>query len=183
MLLLALPIIGIAALAVKIHSRGPAFFRQRRIGLRGRAFTIWKLRTMIVDAEQKLTEMVEGNGTDELLFKLREDPRVTRVGRFLRRSSIDELPQLLNVVMGQMSLVGPRPPLPDEVARYDEMLGRRLLVKPGITGLWQVSGRAELGVDEYVRHDLLYVQNWSFALDLYILAKTVPAVISGRGAY
>jgi lipopolysaccharide/colanic/teichoic acid biosynthesis glycosyltransferase len=105
------------------------------------------------------------------------------VGRFLRRTSIDELPQLLNVVMGQMSLVGPRPPLPDEVARYDVRLGRRLLVKPGITGLWQVSGRAQLGVEDYVRHDLLYVQNWSFALDLYILVKTVPAVISGRGAY
>jgi exopolysaccharide biosynthesis polyprenyl glycosylphosphotransferase len=183
MLLLALPIIGIAALAVKVDSRGPAFFRQRRIGLRGSAFTIWKLRTMTIDAEQKLTELVERNGTDELLFKLREDPRVTRVGRFLRRTSIDELPQLLNVVMGQMSLVGPRPPLPDEVARYDVRLGRRLLVKPGITGLWQVSGRAQLGVEDYVRHDLLYVQNWSFALDLYILVKTVPAVISGRGAY
>jgi lipopolysaccharide/colanic/teichoic acid biosynthesis glycosyltransferase len=138
---------------------------------------------MSIDAEQKLTELVERNGTDELLFKLREDPRVTRVGRFLRRTSIDELPQLLNVVMGQMSLVGPRPPLPDEVARYDVRLGRRLLVKPGITGLWQVSGRAQLGVEDYVRHDLLYVQNWSFALDLYILVKTVPAVISGRGAY
>ncbi len=183
MLLLALPVIGIAALAVKADSSGPAFFRQRRIGLRGRAFMIWKLRTMSVDAEHRLSELIDRNEGGELLFKLRDDPRVTRVGRFLRRTSFDELPQLFNVLAGQMSLVGPRPPLPDEVARYDEHLGRRLLVKPGITGLWQVSGRTELAVDDYVRHDLLYVQNWSFALDLYILAKTIPAVISGRGAY
>ena len=183
MLALALPVIGIAAVAVRADSAGPAFFRQRRIGLRGRAFTIWKLRTMSVDAEQRLPDLADKNEGGELLFKLRDDPRVTRVGRFLRRTSFDELPQLFNVIAGQMSLVGPRPPLPDEVARYDEHLGRRLLVKPGITGLWQVSGRTELAVDDYVRHDLLYVQNWSFALDLYILARTIPAVISGRGAY
>jgi exopolysaccharide biosynthesis polyprenyl glycosylphosphotransferase len=183
LLLLSAPFLAIACLAVRIESPGPAFFGQSRVGLRGRRFRMWKLRTMREGAEEERALLESRNEAGELLFKMREDPRVTRVGRLLRRMSIDELPQLLNVVLGHMSLVGPRPPLPDEVDRYDDRLGRRLLVRPGLTGLWQVSGRNELSFEDYVRYDLLYVQNWSIALDFYILAKTVPAVLSGRGAY
>jgi exopolysaccharide biosynthesis polyprenyl glycosylphosphotransferase len=183
LLLFAIPIVGIAALAVRLESPGPVFFAQPRVGLRGRRFRIWKLRTMVDGADQRRPDLEGQNEGGELLFKIRDDPRVTRVGRFLRRSSIDELPQLVNVLLGQMSLIGPRPPLPDEVERYDETLGRRLLVHPGITGLWQVSGRSELSFEDYLRYDLLYVQNWSLALDLYIAAKTLPAILSRRGAY
>lgn len=179
---LALPIVGACALAIRLDSSGPVFFRQPRVGLRGRPFKIWKLRTMQVDAEELQIHLRERNEADGLLFKIQQDPRITRVGRILRRFSLDELPQLFNVMAGQMSMVGPRPPLPEEVRRYSDHLGRRLLVKPGITGLWQVSGRSDLSFDDYVRYDLLYVQNWSVALDLYIIAKTVPAVLSGRGA-
>jgi exopolysaccharide biosynthesis polyprenyl glycosylphosphotransferase len=182
-LALATPIIFLAAVAVQVESPGPAFFSQIRVGLRGRRFQMWKLRTMRDGAERQQDALERSNEADGVLFKMREDPRVTRVGRVLRRTSIDELPQLLNVILGHMSLVGPRPPLPAEVERYDESLGRRLLVRPGLTGLWQVSGRNELSFEDYVRFDLLYVQNWSIALDLYVLAKTVPAVITGRGAY
>jgi exopolysaccharide biosynthesis polyprenyl glycosylphosphotransferase len=183
LLILASPVIAVAALAVRLGSKGPAFFSQPRVGLRGRRFRMWKLRTMDEDAEEQQAALEESNEAGELLFKIRDDPRVTRVGRFLRRTSLDELPQLANVLLGQMSLVGPRPPLPSEVQLYDEVVGRRLLVRPGITGLWQVGGRNELSLEEYVRHDLLYVQNWSLTLDLYILAKTIPAVISRRGAF
>lgn len=183
LLVVAMPIIGAAAVAVRVGSRGPAFFSQPRIGLRGRAFRMWKLRTMRTEAEKERAALERANEAAGLLFKIREDPRVTRVGRFLRRTSLDELPQLLNVLLGHMSLVGPRPPLPSEVERYDDTVGRRLLVRPGITGLWQVSGRNELSFEDYVRYDLLYVQNWSVALDLYILAKTLPAALTRRGAY
>jgi exopolysaccharide biosynthesis polyprenyl glycosylphosphotransferase len=183
LLVLSLPVLAACAAAIRLSSPGPVLFRQRRVGLGGREFTMWKLRTMMADAEMPPPDLARSNQASGLLFKLERDPRVTQVGRFLRRSSLDELPQLLNVVAGQMSLVGPRPPLPSEVAHYDNRLGRRLLVKPGMTGLWQVNGRSLLSFEDYVRYDLLYVQNWSLALDLYILARTVPAVLLRRGAY
>jgi exopolysaccharide biosynthesis polyprenyl glycosylphosphotransferase len=183
LLLLFLPLIAMCALAVRLDTRGGAFFGQRRIGIGGRAFTMWKLRTMVEGAESSVGALRAHNTGHGLLFKMRNDPRVTRVGRVLRRWSLDELPQLWNVVAGQMSLVGPRPPLPEEVARYDERIRRRLLVKPGITGLWQVSGRHENSFEDYVRFDVLYVQSWSLALDLSILIRTLPAVLRGRGAY
>jgi lipopolysaccharide/colanic/teichoic acid biosynthesis glycosyltransferase len=135
------------------------------------------------DAEDLRAVLADLNEAGHVLFKISDDPRVTRIGRFLRRTSLDELPQLANVVLGHMSLVGPRPPLPSEVERYDETIGRRLLVRPGMTGLWQVAGRNMLSFEDYVRYDVLYVQNWSLTLDLYILAKTIPAVVTGRGAY
>jgi exopolysaccharide biosynthesis polyprenyl glycosylphosphotransferase len=183
LLLLSAPLIGLGALAVRLDSAGPAFFSQPRVGLRGRRFRIWKLRTMREDAEDLRAVLADLNEAGHVLFKISDDPRVTRIGRFLRRTSLDELPQLANVVLGHMSLVGPRPPLPSEVERYDETIGRRLLVRPGMTGLWQVAGRNMLSFEDYVRYDVLYVQNWSLTLDLYILAKTIPAVVSGRGAY
>jgi lipopolysaccharide/colanic/teichoic acid biosynthesis glycosyltransferase len=146
---------------------------------------MWKFRTMVVDAEARKAELERtgANENDGLMFKMRRDPRVTRVGRLLRRCSLDELPQLVNVVRGEMSLVGPRPPLPDEVARYDEVELRRLAVKPGITGLWQVSGRSDLSWDETVALDLQYVDNWSFGGDVDVMARTLRAVVDGRGAY
>jgi lipopolysaccharide/colanic/teichoic acid biosynthesis glycosyltransferase len=146
-------------------------------------FEMLKFRTMVDDAETQLDELRSHNEVDGARFKLRDDPRVTRLGGFLRRHSMDELPQLWNVLRGHMSLVGPRPPLPSEVRRYDDVAHRRLLVKPGMTGLWQVSGRAELEWDETVRLDLFYVENWSPLLDLQILWRTIPAVLRGRGAY
>lgn len=183
LLIVALPVIAALGVAIRIDSRGPVFFRQTRVGRGGKEFKVWKLRSMVVDAEEKLRELKKTNEADGLLFKMKRDPRVTRVGAFIRKVSLDELPQLFNVVAGQMSLVGPRPPLPEEVANYDSSLVRRLLVKPGMTGLWQVSGRHELTFDEYVWYDMLYVQNWSIALDLFIIAKTIPAMFSGEGSY
>jgi lipopolysaccharide/colanic/teichoic acid biosynthesis glycosyltransferase len=159
------------------------FFRQTRVGKQGREFRIIKFRTMVKDAEARLDLVVEWNEMDEVLFKIRDDPRITRVGRFLRRFSIDELPQLFNVLLGQMSLVGPRPPLPQEVDNYGDDVMRRLLVKPGLTGLWQVSGRSDLRWEESVALDLYYVENWSPGFDLAILWKTVNALLAGRGAY
>jgi exopolysaccharide biosynthesis polyprenyl glycosylphosphotransferase len=182
-LLVSSPILLAALLLVKATSPGPALFRQTRIGLGGKPFTMYKLRTMVVEAERLLVDLAPSNESDGVLFKIRRDPRVTPVGRWLRRLSLDELPQLLNVLAGQMSLVGPRPPLPVEVARYPDDLHRRFLVKPGITGLWQVSGRASLSWDESMRLDLDYVDNWSLVFDALILAKTFSAVVSGRGAY
>lgn len=182
-LLLLAPVLVFIATAVRVGSPGPVLYRQQRIGLNGRPFTMLKFRSMVVDAESRLEELRENNLSDGLLFKLRVDPRVTPVGRFLRRLSLDELPQLLNVLGGSMSLVGPRPPLPTEVARYDAAVSRRLLVKPGLTGLWQISGRSDLSWDESVRLDLRYVENWSLAVDLLILWKTGRAVLSRSGAY
>jgi exopolysaccharide biosynthesis polyprenyl glycosylphosphotransferase len=179
----ALPLVVAIALAVRLTSRGPVLFRQVRVGVDGRRFTMLKFRSMVPDAEQRrpgLGELDEGNG---MLFKIREDPRVTRVGALLRRSSLDELPQLINVLRGDMSLVGPRPPLPEEVAGYDGDAARRLRVRPGITGLWQVSGRSDLSWEESLRLDLRYVDNWSLALDLSILWRTCRAVVRGSGAY
>ncbi|REE96171.1 sugar transferase [Thermomonospora umbrina] len=183
--LLALaPLVFGITVAIRIVDGGPVLFRQVRIGRDGRPFTILKFRTMVDDAEARKAELVAGNEHDGLLFKIREDPRVTRIGRVLRRHSLDELPQLFNVLRGDMSLVGPRPPLPEEVARYgDDDIRRRLVVKPGMTGLWQVSGRSDLSWEESVRLDLRYVENWSPALDLQIMWKTWSAVVRGSGAY
>ncbi|MEU2339278.1 exopolysaccharide biosynthesis polyprenyl glycosylphosphotransferase [Streptomyces sp. NPDC013172] len=183
LLLLALPMLLIA-LVVRLDSAGPALFRQQRVGRYGDHFTMLKFRTMRPDSEALRSELEHLNqNSDGLLFKVKEDPRITRVGSFLRRSSLDELPQLVNVVKGHMSLVGPRPPLPQEVEEYTPDIKRRLLVKPGLTGLWQVSGRSDLPWDEAVRLDLGYVDNWSMGLDLSILARTGAVVVRGTGAY
>ncbi|SEE30636.1 exopolysaccharide biosynthesis polyprenyl glycosylphosphotransferase [Streptomyces sp. 2231.1] len=183
LLFLALPMLLIA-LIVRLDSSGPALFRQQRVGRYGDHFTMLKFRTMRPDSEDLRTELEHLNqNSDGLLFKVKEDPRITRVGSFLRRSSLDELPQLINVVKGHMSLVGPRPSLPDEVEEYTPEVKRRLLVKPGLTGLWQVSGRSDLPWDEAVRLDLGYVDNWSMGLDLVILMRTGSAVVRGTGAY
>ena len=182
-LLLGSPVLVLVAVAVKLTDRGPVFYRQERVGRFGETFGIWKFRSMYVDAERMVDALAEHNEKDDVLFKIRRDPRVTPVGRWLRRFSIDEVPQLWNVVKGDMSLVGPRPPLPREVAKYASDVRRRLLVKPGLTGLWQVSGRSDLSWEESVRLDLHYVENWSVAMDAMILWKTFGAVLHGRGAY
>ncbi|GGM88044.1 exopolysaccharide biosynthesis polyprenyl glycosylphosphotransferase [Dactylosporangium sucinum] len=183
LLVVASPLLAGLALAVRVESRGPVLFRQVRVGKDGREFVIFKFRTMHVDAEARLAELRHLNEVDGALFKLRNDPRVTRVGRLLRKFSLDELPQLLNVLGGSMSLVGPRPPLPEEVAVYPDDARRRLAVRPGMTGLWQVSGRSDLSWDEAVRLDLQYVENWSLSLDLVIMLRTLSAVTRGAGAY
>jgi exopolysaccharide biosynthesis polyprenyl glycosylphosphotransferase len=178
------PVMLLIAVAVRLDSPGPALFRQTRTGRGGQPFTMLKFRTMSVDAESRRAELLAANqNADGLLFKIADDPRITRVGKLLRRYSLDELPQLLNVLGGRMALVGPRPPLPDEVELYDDSVRRRLLVKPGLTGLWQVSGRSDLSWDESVRLDLRYVENWSLLLDILILWKTAFAVARARGAY
>lgn len=179
----ALPLLLVIAAAIQFDTPGPVIFRQKRVGQGGREFDVFKFRTMVVNADAMLATLAAHNETDGLLFKMRSDPRVTRVGRLLRKWSLDEFPQLFNVLLGHMSLVGPRPPLPTEVAHYDGDVARRLLVKPGMTGLWQVSGRSDLSWYDGVRLDLYYVENWSLASDLVILWKTVGAVIHGRGAY
>jgi len=183
LLLAAAPVILGAAFLVRLTSSGPAFFKQCRIGVDGREFTLWKLRSMYVDAEARRAALLDHSDRDGLMFKMHDDPRVTRVGRVLRRFSLDELPQLWNVVRGDMSLVGPRPPLPQEVAEYEDAVFRRLRVRPGLTGLWQVSGRSDLSWEESVRLDLRYVDNWSVAMDLLILWKTGRAVFGAAGAY
>jgi exopolysaccharide biosynthesis polyprenyl glycosylphosphotransferase len=180
---LLLPLMLVVALLVRLDSPGPAIYRQQRVGRDGRLFTMYKFRSMSTSAEDERSHLVASNEADGVLFKIQHDPRVTRVGRWLRRTSLDELPQLLNVVRGEMSLVGPRPALPDEVARYDVDPRRRLVVKPGMTGLWQVSGRSDLSWAESVRLDVRYVDNWSLGLDLAIMVRTLRAVVSRRGAY
>ena len=180
LVVLALPMLLIGLL-VRLTSRGPALYRQTRVGKDGREFTMWKFRSMVADAALMPPSGV--NEADGPLFKMRADPRITPVGRVLRRWSLDELPQIWNVIRGDMSLVGPRPPLPGEVAEYGDDVRRRLLVKPGLTGLWQVSGRSDLSWEDYVRLDLYYVENWSVSLDLIILLRTVLAVVRGHGAY
>jgi exopolysaccharide biosynthesis polyprenyl glycosylphosphotransferase len=182
LLALALPVILLVTLALKLTAGGAVLFRQRRCGLNGRVFTLYKFRTMSADAEGRREELAHLNEMDGPVFKLRNDPRVTRVGRVLRKFSLDELPQLWNVLRGDMSLVGPRPPIPDEVARYERWQRRRLAMKPGLTGLWQVSGRNEVDFERWMALDLQYIDNWSPWLDLKILARTVPVVLSGRGA-
>jgi exopolysaccharide biosynthesis polyprenyl glycosylphosphotransferase len=183
-LLLLSPLLFGIALVVRRTSNGPALFCQTRIGKNGKPFKMVKFRSMYVGAEQQVAELTEDNeATNGLLFKIRDDPRVTRVGRVLRRRSLDELPQLINVLTGSMSLVGPRPPLPTEVAQYGDEMRRRLLVKPGLTGLWQISGRSDLSWEESVRLDLHYVENWSLVLDMAVLWKTARAVVRAEGAY
>jgi exopolysaccharide biosynthesis polyprenyl glycosylphosphotransferase len=177
------PVFLLVAAGVACSSSGPVLFRQRRVGQRGRSFTMLKFRTMHVGAEERVEELRRLHAVENLMFKIPDDPRVTPVGRLLRRFSLDELPQLFNVLRGQMSLVGPRPPLAEEVTRYEDWQFDRLEVPPGITGLWQVSGRSELSFDECVRLDLFYIENWSLTYDLFILAKTLPALLSRRGAY
>ncbi len=172
-LLLLSPVLLVTAAVVKLQDGGPVFFRQSRVGRDGDAFGMFKFRSMVVDAEQRLSELRGANEMDSVLFKMKDDPRITKVGKFLRRYSVDELPQLFNVLRGEMSLVGPRPPLPSEVSQYHDDVHRRLLVRPGLTGLWQVSGRSGLSWDEAVRLDLYYVDNWSMTSDLVILFKTV----------
>lgn len=183
-LLAAGPIMAVAAVAVKVTSPGPVFYRSERTGLDGLPFQMIKFRTMVVDADRQLAQLVGLNDSvGGVLFKIRKDPRVTRAGRWLRRYSIDELPQFINVLRGEMSVVGPRPPLPCEVETYDQRVRRRLLVRPGITGLWQISGRSDLSWEDSVRLDLSYVENWSMLSDLAIAAKTVSAIGGGKGAY
>jgi lipopolysaccharide/colanic/teichoic acid biosynthesis glycosyltransferase len=182
-LIMLAPLMAVLALTIKLHDRGPALFTQTRVGKDGRAFRIYKFRTMVVDAEQRKKELLTAHARDHVLFKLRNDPRVTAIGAHLRRWSVDELPQLFNVFLGDMSLVGPRPALPEEADRYAEHVRRRLVVKPGITGLWQVGGRSDLTWDESVRLDLRYVENWSFALDIQILWKTISVMLRRSGAY
>ncbi len=182
-LLVAGPLMLVLGALVKLDSRGPMFYRSRRTGKGGRVFSFYKMRSMHVDAHLKRSELWHLNEADGPIFKLREDPRVTRVGRWLRRTSLDELPQLLNVLKGDMSLVGPRPPLPEEVERYEAWQLRRLDVRPGLTCLWQISGRSRIGFNEWMRLDLEYIRHRSFLLDLKILARTVPAVLSREGAY
>jgi exopolysaccharide biosynthesis polyprenyl glycosylphosphotransferase len=182
-LLLLSPLLAVFCAAIWLHDRGPALFTQVRVGKDGHVFRLYKFRTMVVDAEKRRAELVARNESDGVLFKLRKDPRVTAMGTHLRRWSIDELPQLLNVFLGHMSLVGPRPALPDEAANYADHVRRRLVVKPGLTGLWQVSGRSDLSWEESVRLDLRYVENWSFALDVQILWKTISVLLRGSGAY
>ncbi len=182
-LLLASPVLLLAAIAVALDSPGPILFRQERVGLNGRRFTMYKFRSMVQNAESLLGELRERNEMSGPVFKMKRDPRVTKVGNFLRRTSIDELPQLFNVIRGEMSLVGPRPPLPSEVDLYQPEQRRRLSVKPGITGLWQVSGRNEVSdFSEWLHLDLEYIDRWSLALDLRILAQTLPAVLMAKGA-
>jgi len=183
--LLLSPVLLAVALAVRLESRGPALFRQTRVGRCSEPFTVYKFRSMYTDAEARLAGLQHLNESDAsgVLFKMKDDPRITRVGKFIRRYSLDELPQLLNVLIGNMAVVGPRPPLPREVDLYGHVVRRRLLVKPGITGLWQVSGRSDLSWEDSVRLDLYYVENWSLALDLQIILKTILAVARGSGAY
>jgi len=177
------PIGLLIALAIRIDSPGPILFRQRRVTRNGREFDMLKFRTMVQDAEVLRSALTDSNEAEGPIFKMRRDPRITRVGRWLRRSSLDELPQVLNVLRGDMSLVGPRPPLPKEVARYESWQKRRLEGVQGITGLWQVSGRSDLDFEEMVLLDLYYLENQSALFDLELLLATIPAVLLGRGAY
>jgi exopolysaccharide biosynthesis polyprenyl glycosylphosphotransferase len=183
LLLVLSPVLLAIALAVKATSPGPILFRQRRIGLRGRPFTMLKFRTMRSGADRDVETLRLEHRVHDVMFKMKDDPRVTAVGRFLRRFSLDELPQLFNVIRGDMSLVGPRPALPEEVAKYEDWHLDRLEVPPGITGLWQISGRADLSFDECVQLDLFYIENWSLTYELFILGKTIPVLLSQRGAY
>ncbi len=171
------------ALAIKLDSEGPVIFKQKRVGMNGRIFTLYKFRTMYKDAEKRKKELLEKNEMKGFMFKIKDDPRITRVGRFLRKTSLDEFPQFINVLLGQMSVVGTRPPTPDEVSQYELWHLKRICIKPGITGLWQVSGRNEIkDFDEIVKLDLKYIENWRFRDDLYIILKTILVVLTGKGA-
>ncbi len=182
LLLIGLPIAGLIALSIKLVYGGNVLFRQTRCGLNGRFFTLYKFRTMVEDAEERRLELMHLNEMKGPVFKLRSDPRVTPLGRLLRRFSLDEIPQFWNVLRGDMSLVGPRPPIPEEVAQYQRWQRRRLAMKPGLTCLWQVSGRNNLDFERWMELDLEYIDSWSPMLDLKILLKTIPAVLTGNGA-
>ncbi len=182
-LVLCAPLFLLIALAIRLDSPGPIIFRQTRVGLRGRHFEMYKFRSMHVGAEEQQDMLADLNEADGPIFKIRDDPRLTRVGRILRRLSLDELPQLVNVLQGEMSLVGPRPPIPAEVEKYQEWHKKRLEAPPGMTGLWQVSGRSRLSFDEMVLLDIYYIENWSLWLDFKILMRTIPKVLLGEGAY
>jgi exopolysaccharide biosynthesis polyprenyl glycosylphosphotransferase len=182
-LFLAAPVMAIVAALIKLESRGPVFFRQVRSGLNGRRFVLLKFRSMAHDAERQKVALEEKNEMSGPVFKMRNDPRVTWVGALLRRTSLDELPQLWNVLRGDMSLVGPRPPLPSEVQQYQRWQRRRLSMKPGLTCLWQVNGRNQVDFDQWMKLDMEYIDNWSLGLDFKILARTIPAVLFSRGAH
>jgi len=183
LLVLTAPLFLVIALAVRMTSGRHVFFSQERVGVDGRNFRMRKFRTMVHNAEELLIDLRHANEADGLLFKIKEDPRVTRLGSKLRPLGLDELPQLWNVLKGEMSLVGPRPALPIEVSQYDDRLRERLRVKPGLTGLWQISGRHELSFDDYARYDLFYVHNWTVGLDIRVMLSTLPALIRRRGSY
>lgn len=182
-IIILLPLFIIVAVIIKLDSKGPVLFIQKRCGKDGKIFKMYKFRSMCMDAEEKLDQIHHLNDVEEPLFKIKDDPRLTRVGRFLRRTSIDELPQLINIIKGDMSLVGPRPPLPSEVEKYNSWQKLRLSVKPGLTGLWQISGRSNLGFDEMVRLDLKYIAERNLVYDIKIIIKTIPAVLKFYGAY
>jgi exopolysaccharide biosynthesis polyprenyl glycosylphosphotransferase len=179
---LAAPIMGVCALAVKLTSSGPIIFKQRRSGLNGRTFDMLKFRTMELGAEDRQKDLAPHNEAAGPVFKIERDPRVTRVGRFLRKWSLDELPQIFNVLRGDMSIVGPRPPIPSEVEQYDRWQRRRLSMRPGLTCLWQISGRHRIGFDDWMRLDLYYIDHWSLRLDFLILFRTISTVLGGTGA-
>ena len=181
--LVALPLMALIALAIKLDTPGPVINSQMRIGKNNKPFLCHKFRSMVPDAEELRNALTDLNEATGPLFKVRDDPRQTRVGRLLRRFSLDELPQFYNVLCGEMSLIGPRPNLPAEVEQYQEWHKKRLAVSPGITGLWQVSGRSDLTFDEMVLLDIYYVENWSILLDVSILLRSIPAILRGRGAY
>lgn len=176
------PLLLTVAAIIKLTSKGPVFFKQLRVGLRGRPFHMYKFRSMVVDAEKQLATLMDKNEQTGPVFKMKNDPRITPIGRFIRRYSIDELPQLLNVLKGEMSIVGPRPPVPSEVAKYEPWQRRRLSVRPGLTCFWQVQGRNSIGFNEWMMLDLQYVDQWSVAKDFELIGRTVPAVVTGRGA-
>jgi lipopolysaccharide/colanic/teichoic acid biosynthesis glycosyltransferase len=178
-----IPIVPLIALMIKLDSPGPVFYRQDRIGRGGRPFRFYKFRSMYREADRRRTELESRNEQEGPVFKIKADPRITPVGQFLRRSSVDEIPQILNVLRGEMSIVGPRPPLPVEVARYQPWHRRRLDVKPGITCLWQIAGRSQIGFDEWMRLDMEYLRTRSLRTDIAIFLKTLPAVMARRGAY
>jgi len=180
-LTLALPIMLVTALLIRLESKGPVFFKQWRTGENGKPFKLYKFRTMCVDAEDRKKSLADQNEMSGPVFKISKDPRITTVGRFLRKYSIDELPQFINILKGEMSLVGPRPPLPSEVSNYQPWQHRKLSIKPGVTCLWQVNGRNTVDFDEWMRLDLEYIDNWSLALDAKILLRTVPTVPKGTG--
>jgi lipopolysaccharide/colanic/teichoic acid biosynthesis glycosyltransferase len=183
LLVASAPLVALAVAAIAVVSPGPAFFLQERVGKNGRPFKLWKLRTMVDGAHLQHSELRERSEVEGPVFKIRNDPRLHPLGKLLRRTSIDELPNLINVLRGEMSIVGPRPPLPCEVEDYDEFAQRRLIVKPGITCLWQVSGRSNVSFDEWMRLDNLYIDTWSPLGDLWIVLRTIPSVIFGEGAH
>jgi len=182
-LILSTPFLITIGIIIKLDSKGPVFFKQKRCGKNGKRFSMLKFRSMIIDAESKQEELLKKNEASGLVFKMKDDPRITKIGKFLRKYSLDEFPQFFNVLKGDMSLVGPRPPLPAEVSDYNDWYGQRLSVKPGMTGMWQINGRSDLSFEEMVKLDVEYITNWSLWLDVVLLLRTIPAVINRRGAY